>query len=141
MSEFLIRVENLVKSFPINGGVFSQEIASVQAVQGISLAIKRGETLGLVGESGCGKSTLGRCMIRLYRPTAGKIFFEDKEITDLEGEELRELRKKMQIIFEDPYGSLNPRMTVGEILEEPLVIHNRRKAKRIGRIGSLNCLT
>lgn len=139
MSEFLIRVEDLVKSFPINGGVFSQEIASVQAVQGISLAIKRGETLGLVGESGCGKSTLGRCMIRLYKPTAGKIFFEDKEITDLEGEELRELRKKMQIIFQDPYGSLNPRMTVGEILEEPLIIHNlvESKGDRADRVTEL----
>lgn len=130
MSEFLIRVENLEKKFPITGGVFSHEVASIQAVQGISLAIKRGETLGLVGESGCGKSTLGRCMIRLYKPTSGKIFFEGKDITDLEGEELRELRKKMQIIFQDPYGSLNPRMTVGEILEEPLVIHNLIESKK-----------
>lgn len=124
MSESLLRAENIVKKFPIYGGLFSKEVASVKAVQNISFEIKKGETLGLVGESGCGKSTLGRSLIRLIEPTSGKIFFKNKDITNVSGEELRELRKKLQIIFQDPYASLNPRMTVGAILEEPLIIHN-----------------
>ena len=124
MSESLLRAENIVKRFPIHGGLFSKEIAAVKAVQNVSFDIKKGETLGLVGESGCGKSTLGRSLIRLIEPTSGKIFFKDKDITHISGQELRELRKKMQIIFQDPYASLNPRMTIGAILEEPLIIHN-----------------
>lgn len=124
MSESLLRAENIVKKFPIYGGLFSQEIAAVKAVQNVSFDIKKGETLGLVGESGCGKSTLGRSLIRLIEPTSGKIFFKDKDITNISGKDLRELRKKMQIIFQDPYASLNPRMTIGAILEEPLIIHN-----------------
>lgn len=123
-SNSLLRAENIVKKFPVHGGLFSQEIAAVKAVQGISFDIKKGETLGLVGESGCGKSTLGRCLIRLIEPTSGKIYFKDQDITNVGGNELRELRKKMQIIFQDPYASLNPRMTIGSILEEPLIIHN-----------------
>ena len=124
MSESLLRAENLVKRFPIYGGLFSTEVAAVKAVQGVSFDIKKGETLGLVGESGCGKSTLGRSLIRLIEPTSGKIFFKNQDITNVGGEALRELRKKMQIIFQDPYASLNPRMTIGAILEEPLIIHN-----------------
>ena len=124
MNESLLRAENIVKKFPIYGGLFSQEIAAVKAVQNVSFDIKKGETLGLVGESGCGKSTLGRSLIRLIEPTSGKIFFKNKDITNISGTELRELRKKMQIIFQDPYASLNPRMTIGAILEEPLIIHN-----------------
>ena len=124
MSESLLRAENIVKRFPIYGGLFSKEVAAVKAVQNVSFEIKKGETLGLVGESGCGKSTLGRSLIRLIEPTSGKIFFKNKDITNISGTELRELRKKMQIIFQDPYASLNPRMTVGAILEEPLIIHN-----------------
>lgn len=124
MSTPLLKVENLTKSFPIYGGLFSREVASVKAVQGISFDLNKGETLGLVGESGCGKSTLGRCLIRLHDTTSGKISYNGKDITHIQGEELREMRKKMQIIFQDPFASLNPRMTIGAILEEPLIIHN-----------------
>jgi oligopeptide transport system ATP-binding protein len=120
----LLRVENLVKSFPVTGGFFGKEIGAVKAVQDISFSLNKGETLGLVGESGCGKSTLGRCIIRLFDASSGKIFFKGEEITHLTGDRLRDLRRKMQIIFQDPYASLNPRMTIGEILKEPLVIHN-----------------
>lgn len=139
MSESLLRAENISKKFPVHGGFFSKEIGAVKAVQNISFDIKKGETLGLVGESGCGKSTLGRCLIRLIEPTSGKIFFRDRDITNIGGEALRELRKKMQIIFQDPYASLNPRMTIGAILEEPLIIHQlfNSPAERAERVKEL----
>lgn len=130
MAESLVRVERLSKSFPIKGGILSREIASVKAVANVSLEIKRGETLGLVGESGCGKSTLGRCIIRLLDPTNGKIFYKGNDVTNVRGEELRALRRSMQIIFQDPYASLNPRMTVGSIIAEPLQIHNLFDSKK-----------
>ncbi|GAB4520739.1 MAG: dipeptide ABC transporter ATP-binding protein [Anaerolineales bacterium] len=126
MSEdkILVRIENLTKHFPITRGIVVQrQVGAVQAVDKISFFVREGETLGLVGESGCGKSTTGRTVLQLYRPTAGKVYFRDKDLTALEGEELRHLRRNMQIIFQDPYASLNPRMTVGDIIAEPLEVH------------------
>lgn len=123
MSDFLIEVKNLVKRFPIHGGILGREVASVKAVSDVSFSIKRGKTLGLVGESGCGKSTLGRCILRLLEPTSGSIFFEGKDLIKLSLEEMRKVRRKMQIIFQDPFASLNPRMTVGSILAEPIQIN------------------
>jgi len=123
--DILLRVENLVKHFPIKRGViFQKQIGAIRAVDGISFNIFKGETLGLVGESGCGKSTTGRAILQLQRPTSGRVIFEGVDLVDAKGRELRKLRRKMQMIFQDPYASLNPRMTVGEIVGEPLLIHN-----------------
>lgn len=129
MSEYLLEVKNLKKRFPIKGGLFGREVAAVNAVNDVSFKIKRGETLGLVGESGCGKTTLGRCILRLIEPTEGEIFFNGKDICKFDKTEMREIRRKIQIIFQDPYASLNPRMTVGGILSEPMEIHNLHPKK------------
>lgn len=119
----LVRVDNLVKHFPIMRGLFQKQVGAVRAVDGLSFEVKRGETLGLVGESGCGKSTTGRAVLQLYRPTSGNVHFDGTDLTAIKGEELRAMRRKMQMIFQDPYASLNPRMTVGEIIREPLIVH------------------
>jgi oligopeptide transport system ATP-binding protein len=126
----LLQVKNLKKYFPIRGGLFSREVARVHAVDDVSFTIEKGETLGLVGESGCGKSTTGRCILRLIEPTAGEVVFEGKDVTALDKRSLRHLRRDMQIIFQDPYASLNPRMTVGSIIGEALVIHKLAKTRK-----------
>jgi oligopeptide transport system ATP-binding protein len=126
----LLKVRNLKKYFPVRGGLFSKVIGYVQAVDGVSFDIKRGETLGLVGESGCGKTTAGRTILRLLEPTAGEVTFEGENIFKLDQEKLRKTRRNVQIIFQDPFGSLNPRMTVGDIVGESLIIHRIAKNKK-----------
>jgi len=139
MSEVLLRVENLVKHFPVGGGMFSGPSAVVRAVDDVSFTIRRGETLGLVGESGCGKTTTGRCILQLERATSGRIVFEGVDLTTLGEAELRSVRRKVQVIFQDPYSSLNPRMTIGQILAEPIKVHALvpDKAKRAARVREL----
>jgi len=126
----LLQVKNLKKYFPIRGGLFSREVARVHAVDDVSFTIQKGETLGLVGESGCGKSTTGRCILRLIEPTSGEVTFEGRDVTALDKRSLRHLRRDMQIIFQDPYASLNPRMTVGSIIGEAIVIHKLAKTRK-----------
>ena len=134
----LLEVKHLKKHFPIKGGVFSKTIGYVYAVDDISFTLGKGETLGLVGESGCGKSTTGRTILRLIEPTDGAIYFEGQDITTLDKSAMRALRREMQIIFQDPYASLNPRMTVGSIIGEPLEIHKIAKgAEKEERVASL----
>ncbi len=129
-SDVILEVRNLVKHFPVTKGfIFQRQVGAVKAVDGVSFTIRRGETLGLVGESGCGKTTLGRVILRLMEPTSGEVYFEGRNIFTLTKEELRRLRRNMQIIFQDPYSSLNPRMTVGDIIGEPLEIHNLARGK------------
>ncbi len=126
----LVQVRNLKMHFPITQGIVIQRrVGSIKAVDGVSFDIFRGETLGLVGESGCGKSTTGRAILQLYRPTAGEVYFEGEDLIALKGERLRRMRRRMQMIFQDPYASLNPRMTVGDIIGEPLTVHNISKGK------------
>ncbi|MCJ7433070.1 MAG: dipeptide ABC transporter ATP-binding protein [Anaerolineales bacterium] len=128
----LLHVENLVKYFPITKGIFVQkQVGAVHAVDGVSFDIYQGETLGLVGESGCGKSTTGRTILQLYRPTSGAVNFDGVNLVTLKGEKLRLMRRKMQMIFQDPYASLNPRMTIGEIIGEPLIVHKVANQKEI----------
>ncbi len=128
----LVHVDHLVKHFPITRGiVFQKQVGAVHAVDDVSFKIYKGETLGLVGESGCGKSTTGRTLLQLYRPTSGHVYFEGVDLVNLKGEDLRFMRRRMQMIFQDPYASLNPRMTVGEIVGEPLAVHGILPGKEI----------
>jgi ABC-type oligopeptide transport system ATPase subunit len=117
--DVLLQVRNLVKHFPVRGeGFLGNAVGVVRAVDGVSFAIRRGETLGLVGESGCGKTTVGRCILQLERPTSGHVVFEGRELTGMREAELRAIRRKLQVIFQDPYSSLNPRMSVGRIVDD-----------------------
>jgi oligopeptide transport system ATP-binding protein len=135
----LLRVENLVKHFPVKSGFFGRSRGAVKAVDDVSFAIAPGETLALVGESGCGKSTIGRLVLRLIEATSGAVYFEDRDIFELSGPAMRSLRREMQIVFQDPYASLNPRMTVGEMLSEPLALHGlaANEAARTARVEEL----
>ena len=126
----LLEIHNLKKYFPVGAGLFSRHKGEVRAVDGVSLTVEEGETLGLVGESGCGKSTLGRTILRLIEPTAGEVHFQGKNVLSLSQRQLRDMRREMQIIFQDPYASLNPRMRVGEIIGEGLEIHDIAKGKK-----------
>lgn len=138
-SEPILEIKNLVKHFPITGGVLGREKGRVHALDSVSFVLQKGKTLGLVGESGCGKSTLGRTLLRLIEPTSGQIYFEGKEITKLPEKDLRVLRRQMQMIFQDPFASLNPRMSIREILTEPFEIHNLypNKSEREQRVRDL----
>ena len=134
----LLQAVNIVKYFPIKGGVFMKEIAAVKAVDGVSLTIQEGETVGLVGESGCGKTTFGRAILRLEEPTSGEIYFEGQSILNYDKKKMQALRKKMQIIFQDPFSSLNPRKTVAHIIGEPLLVHGMHsRTKRDERVLEL----
>ena len=130
MTEPLLKVDQLVKHFPITGGVLGRVVDNVHAVDGVSFELDAGQTLGVVGESGCGKSTTGRCILRLIEPTSGEVWFEGKNVTAMGKTELRGMARDMQIIFQDPYASLNPRMTVGAIVGEALIIHKLTKTDR-----------
>ena len=130
-NDVLLHVDNLVMHFPIYRGVFQRQVGAVHAVDGVSFDVKRGETLGLVGESGCGKSTTGRTILQLYKATAGKVLFDGADLMSLKREEMRWMRRQMQMIFQDPYASLNPRMTVADIVGEPLMVHNAATGKEI----------
>ena len=138
-NDILLEVKNLKMYFPVNKGIFRRKVSDIKAVDDVSFEIKRGETLGLVGETGCGKTTVGRCLLRLYQPTAGQIIFEGMDIAKLSPGKIRPLRRKMQLIFQDPYGSLNPRENAGDIVGDPLKIHRmvcnnheyRQRAKEI----------
>jgi oligopeptide transport system ATP-binding protein len=138
----LVRVQGLKKHFPITRGlVFQREIGTVRAVDGVDLEIMEGETLGLVGESGCGKSTTGRTILQLYKPTEGHVFYEDMELSNMDGDKLRKARRNFQMIFQDPYASLNPRLTVEAIIAEPLEVHNiGTKQERHERVKELMSL-
>jgi oligopeptide transport system ATP-binding protein len=145
-TDTILEVRNLVKHFQVATGFFGSKTGIVRAVDGVSFSIRRGETLGLVGESGCGKTTTGRCILQLERPTSGQVIFEGQDLTALGPAELRRVRRQIQVIFQDPYSSLNPRMTVGQIIAEPMAVHGlvpeaaRRRARvreLLSRVGLL----
>jgi oligopeptide transport system ATP-binding protein len=134
----LVEVEDLYMYFPVTAGVMRRKIGDVKAVDGVSFNIKKGETLGLVGESGCGKTTTGRCILRLYEPTGGKVTFEGQDLTALNQRNLRSMRKNMQLVFQDPYASLDPRMTAGDIIGEPMLVHQLVSGKEYkGQVDEL----
>ena len=135
----ILEVRDLVKHFHLGGGAFGGEPAVIKAVDGVSFTIRRGETLGLVGESGCGKTTTGRCILQLEKPTSGQVIFEGRDLTTASDAELRKVRRRLQVIFQDPYSSLNPRMTVGQIIAEPLAVHGLvpDRAARAARVREL----
>ena len=137
--EPLLSVNDLVMHFPLTRGIIIQrKVGAVQAVDGVSFTVQPGETLGLVGESGCGKSTTGRAILQLYKPTSGEVVFKGKDLTKLNGGDMRKMRRHLQMIFQDPYASLNPRMTVGNIVSEPMQIHNLvPKKERTQRVQEL----
>ena len=139
MSEALLEVSDLVKHFSVGGGLFGGPAGLVRAIDGVSFSLHRGETLGLVGESGCGKTTTGRCILQLERPTSGRIVFEGIDLVTMPANQLRAVRPRMQVIFQDPYSSLNPRMSIGDILAEPLMVHGffPDAAKRRERVREL----
>ncbi len=124
IDQHLINVENLIMWFPVTAGIMRKRVAHIKAVDGVNFFIREGETLGLVGESGCGKTTTGRCILQLNNITKGKVYFQGTDLTQLKGETLRKMRRNMQLIFQDPYASLNPRMTAGDIIGESLVVHD-----------------
>jgi len=133
MNEVLLEVRNLVKHFPVKAGIFQRTVAVVKAVDGVSFQIRRGETFGLVGESGCGKTTTGRCVLMLETPTSGEIVFKGVDITKLDQKKLRKLRPKMQIVFQDPFSSLNPRLPIKEIIGEAIAYHKIAKGREVER--------
>lgn len=143
MSDYILEVENLKMHFPVRGGIFRRRTGQVHAVDGVSFKVKHGRTLGIVGESGCGKTTIGRTVLRLYKPTAGRVLFEGQDLFRADRRQLRRLRRYMQMIFQDPFESLNSRHMIGDIIEEPFAIHNiggaeERKAevsRLLGRVG------
>ena len=139
-SDIILDVRDLKMHFPVTSGIILQRtVAQIKAVDGITFQVKRGETFGLVGESGCGKTTTGRCILQLYKPTAGQIFFDGEELSTLSNRQMRAKRREMQVIFQDPYSSLNPRMTAGNIIGEPLIVHGlvENKTEYRERVGEL----
>ena len=124
--DIILEVKNLKMHFPVGSGFLSRKpVGYVKAVDDVSFTVKRGETLGLVGESGCGKTTTGRCILQLYKPTAGQVIFDGQDLTSMNTKTMRGMRREMQVIFQDPYSSLNPRMTAGNIIGEPLIVHGQ----------------